>query len=88
MLYVRVELWPGGDSGRRKLLGEARISLIGGTERSGTYWASLTGVRGRELDCDMVSEFPRKRLLAWDLLLLALMKLRGGRQRQRLAKLL
>lgn len=36
-VYVRVELWPGGDRAKAKLLQEAIIANVGGTGAHGDY---------------------------------------------------
>lgn len=36
-VYVRVELWPGGDRSKAKLLQEAIIANVGGTGTHGDY---------------------------------------------------
>lgn len=82
MVVVRVELWPGGDRSKARLLGEARIANDGGqrTDSRGDYTVELskfngTGVwkRGR------VTGFPRLRLGGWDLLFRALRATVGAR---------
>lgn len=42
MVYVRIELWPGGDPSQRQLLQELVIANSGGTERVGQYRAALS----------------------------------------------
>lgn len=86
MIYVRVEMWPGGDKGKARLLGEATIANVGGSEAVGDYrvelmkspeYARTPGVwsRGR------VEGFPRKskQLGPWDLLYRALRATVGSR---------
>lgn len=69
MLIVRVELWPGGDPSRRKTLATGKITNTGeGSPTSGEYRAVLLDGAGREWKTAYVAAFPRKRLLAWDLL--------------------
>lgn len=70
MIYVRIELWPGGNKERAKLLGEATIANIGGYahDARGTYSYRLEGKAHTLLKAGRVTGFPRKRLLGWDLL--------------------
>lgn len=82
MIYVRVELWRGGDPHRRVLLGEARISNVSRLGRQATrghYLVELTDKAGRNWRACSIKDFPRKRLLAWDLLYRALRQAVGGR---------
>lgn len=87
MIYVRVELWPHGNPGRARLLGEATIANTADSadrQNVGNYdvrlmkspeYAKTSGIwkRGR------VEGFPRKRLGPWDLLLRALTATVGDR---------
>lgn len=82
MLYVRIELWPHGDKDNAKLLGEARIANTGkGTLDKGEYMYKVTGVNGAKLRDGMghLTGFPRKKLLAWDLLYRILGKVRKAK---------
>jgi hypothetical protein len=77
VIVVKVELWPGGDEKRSRLLGLGTITNIGGTPARGTYSATLLGatragvtptVMHREpFRTVRVDGFPRRRLCAWDL---------------------
>lgn len=84
MIRVLVEMWPGGSEERKRVLGEAFITNVGGNTTTGDYevklmksaeYATKPGVwkRGR------VDGFPRQRLGPWDLLLRALVATVGGR---------
>jgi hypothetical protein len=43
MIVVRIELWPGGDEGRKRLIGQARIANDGsGTAEVGNYDVRLS----------------------------------------------
>lgn len=68
MIYVRIELWPGGDEKRKSLLGEARIANRSGGGPRGTYLYELRGKAGHLIKVGTFGNFPRKRLLGWDLL--------------------
>lgn len=82
MIYVRVELWRHGDPEQRTLLGEARIANVsrrGEQSTSGDYRAKVRGKAGRLIADVGVEGFPRKRLLAWDLLYRVLREAVGTR---------
>ncbi len=70
MIYVRIELWPFGRQKHAQLLGECRISNEGGlaSDTYGNYRYDLTGKSDYDLGSGIIEKFPRKRLLAWDLL--------------------
>jgi hypothetical protein len=91
VIVVKVELWPGGDEGRKRSLGEARISNDA-TEslttelRGGSYdVVLLTGdpplskKAGKEWRRGRVTGFPRIKLGPWDLLYRALRATVGSR---------
>lgn len=84
MIYVRIELWPHGSQENAELLGEAKITNIGsGTPTRGEYKYLLRGKHGSKgLREGSVSNFPRKRLLAWDLLYRVLRSAFGVRNEQ------
>lgn len=91
MLYARLELWPGGDRSRRKVLGHVTISNDGtsGDPRRGDYAAQVYGDGGRrQLEEAHVFGFPRLRLTGWDLLLRALLAARWYKQREALRRIL
>jgi hypothetical protein len=80
MLVVRIELWPHGDVTRRKTLATGFIANTGtGTPARGNYRVVLKDALGRPWRRGTVEGFPRKRLLAWDLLFRALGNLVGER---------
>lgn len=72
MIYVRIELWPGGhkDHPRAQVIGEAFISNTGTSKSAttGNYHYELTGKKGSKMGAGAVIGFPRKRKMAWDLL--------------------
>ncbi len=73
MLVVRIELWPLGDSSRCKTLAIGTIvNDDTGTITRGNYRVQLRDALGRLWKSGTVTGFPRKRLLAWDLLARAL----------------
>lgn len=50
MVYVRIEIWPGGDKTQARVLQEATIANVGGDETWGVYDVVLshnTGFSGR-----------------------------------------
>lgn len=79
MLKVTVELLPGGREEDKKLLGTVLIANIGGTETQGRYLGSVWGKRGRYVGQTEIKKFPRKRLLAWDLVYRVLRNVLGDR---------
>lgn len=83
MIVVTVEL-RSARTGRRKLLGAAVIGNDGKESIEtrgvrGTYHANFSGKDGRPWKAVTVRGFQRKRLLAWDLLFLALRAAVGER---------
>lgn len=42
MVYVRIELWPGGDRTKARLLQEVEIANVGGNPEIGEYGARLS----------------------------------------------
>lgn len=80
MIVVKVELWPHGDKDKAVLLGVGSIANLNtGTETTGEYAAVLMHKGGREWKRGKVTGFKRKKLLAWDLVYLALKALIGDR---------
>jgi hypothetical protein len=80
MLVIRIELWPHGDMNRRKTLATGTIANTGtGTPTRGNYRVQLNDALGRPWKSGTVEDFPRKRLLSWDLLLRALRNLISDR---------
>lgn len=80
MLVIRIELWPHGDMARRKTIATGTIANTGtGTTTRGNYRVQLRDALGRPWKRGIVEDFPRKRLLAWDLLARALHAILAGR---------
>jgi hypothetical protein len=80
MLVVRIELWPGGREDRKQTLATGTITNLGtGSKTRGNYFADLRDAAGRPWRHGTVTNFPRKRLLAWDLLHRVLRNLLGDR---------
>jgi len=80
MLVIRIELWPHGDVSRRKTIATGTIVNSGaGTITRGSYRVQLKDALGRPWKHGTVEGFPRKRLLAWDLLARALYYILGDR---------
>ncbi len=78
MVVVTIELWK--KDGTKHHLGTAKISNIGGTQVHGEYEAIFTNTdSGRQWRECRLANFPRKRLLAWDLLYRALHGVIGDR---------
>lgn len=48
MIVIRVELWPGGDHGRRKTIAVGTIANVGGTHTRGEYEARFFGAGNGE----------------------------------------
>ena len=79
MIIVTVELH-NAITGKRKVLGTLKIANDAtGDARTGHYVGELRGANGRVLETCRVRGFPRKRLLAWDLVYRALRAMRGDR---------
>jgi hypothetical protein len=79
MVVITVEL-VNAITGARKILGIGQISNTGsGTATVGNYEAIFKFSNGRQWKESRVEGFPRKRLLAWDLLYRALKPLIGER---------
>ena len=80
MLRVTIELVPWGVESRAKVIATGTIANTGtGTPTSGDYRIELRDAAGRKWKTGHIEGFPRKRLLAWDLLYRALKKLVGNR---------
>ena len=93
MIYVKIEIWPGGNRARARCLQEALIYNKGGTRSMGEYTYLFSKVGGFKAETrDMqsasvknilrsgeVKGFPRLRLYAHDLLLRALALAFGAR---------
>lgn len=71
MIRVTIELLPGGDERKAKVLGTGFIANDGtGTEKRGNYRASFLRQRAHQIST--VKNFARKSRTAWDLLMEAL----------------
>jgi hypothetical protein len=82
MLVVRIELWPGGCEDRKKTLATGTIANLGtGSLTHGNYFADLRDKAGRPWRHCSIANFPRKRLLAWDLLYRVLAAIVGDRNK-------
>lgn len=93
MIYIRIELWPGGCEDRKRCLHEAIIHNIGGDASIGEYEYLISKVggfkcRGAAMATAMVRNvlrrgtvkgFPRRRLYAVDLLFRCLRSAVGPR---------
>ena len=80
MLRITIELVPWGIETRAKVIATGTIANIGtGTPTSGDYRIELRDAAGRKWKSGHIDGFPRKRLLAWDLLYRALKTLVGNR---------
>jgi hypothetical protein len=93
MIYVRIELWPGGCKERARILQEGLIYNTGGDRTTGEYEFKLSKVGGFKADdralrtaqvknvlrSGEVKGFPRLRLYAPDLLLRVLRLAFGDR---------
>jgi len=80
MLRITIELVPFGVDSRAKVIATGTIANTGtGTPASGDYRIELRDAAGRKWKSGHIGGFPRKRLLAWDLLYRALGKLVGNR---------
>lgn len=92
MIYVRIELWPGGDRASSRVLGEGAISNVGGTPTVGNYRFLLSkfgGFKG-SLERGKIAKssvwrrgsldgFRRKQGGGWDLLGILLRESLGNR---------
>lgn len=93
MIYIKLELWPGGNQKRAQTLCEGLIANIGGTRKLGSYIYKLSKVGGFKgtvqdiatgevknvLRSGRVENFPRLRLDATDLFLRVLCDAFGSR---------
>ena len=80
MIRVTVELLPGGHEDRKRTLATGTITNTAtGSLSQGTYFVDFRDAAGRPWKHGTVIGFPRKRLLAWDLLYRALKTLIGER---------
>ena len=83
MLKITVELISAISPERNQVLGTAIIALqeTNAPGTTGGYQAAFKGKGGRLLRAVGVAGFPRKRLLAWDLLARALVEAFGERNK-------
>ena len=82
MIVVRVELWPFGEQKNASTLGIMCVANDGsGTKTKGNYkaMAFAKGSRVKIWKDTEIKNFPRKKLLHWDLLYRVLKKRVGGR---------
>ena len=80
MILVKIELHPKGDSSKARELGRIKIgNTATGTTSSGDYTAALFDAGKRRYRVVEVKDFPRKRLLAFDLLFRVLRAAVGDR---------
>lgn len=79
MIRVTIEMLPRGNEARKYTLGTLTIHNDGGTATQGEYEAVAYGKRGQRWRTARVGGFPRKRLLAFDLLYRVLREMCGGR---------
>ncbi len=94
MIYIKIEIWPGGDNTRARILSEGIIHNTGGDRSKGDYeylFSKVGGFRAppaqifspglvkNVLRRGRVTGFPRLRLYAHDLLLRALISAFGAR---------
>jgi len=81
MLVVKIELHS-AVTGQVMTIATGTICNTGtGSPTRGNYRVDLRDAAGRKWKSGHIEEFPRKRLLAWDLLYRALEKLVGARNR-------
>lgn len=80
MLIVRIELHS-AVTGQITTIATGKIVNVGtGSPAQGNYRIELQDAAGRKWKIGHIESFPRKRLLAWDLLYRALDKLVGDRK--------
>ena len=85
MIVIKVEIWPYGDASKARSLGVAVIVNDGtGRATSGNYSVHLStaGDHARKWKSGKVKQFPRKKLLAWDLIYRALGVTIGDRNKE------
>ena len=85
MIVIKVELWPHGDSSKARSLGIGLITNDNtGNGTSGNYFVELltAGQQSRKWKSGKVKQFPRKKLLAWDLIYRALHATIGDRNKE------
>ena len=73
MIVLKIEMWPRGEEAKAYPLGSAHIwNDATGTASTGNYGFKLFRKDGRQYRDGVITKFPRKRLLVWDLLFRAL----------------
>lgn len=73
MLVITIEVWPGGDKAKAYPIGTGVIGLVSGTPTRGNYATYFSAKDGKSMwKRGEVYDFPRKKLLVWDLLYRAL----------------
>ncbi len=79
MIVITIELWPGGDSSKARILGRGSIANTGGSNEVGSYRAFFhsTGPGGPKTRYASVGRFRRLKKDSWELLYLALKKVFG-----------
>jgi hypothetical protein len=82
MLRITIELVPGGNEDRKKVIATGTITNLGTSGPSvGNYFVDLRDKAGRLWRHGTIFGFPRRKLLAWDLLCRALTALIGDRNK-------
>ena len=82
MLRITIELLPGGNENRKKIIATGTITNLGtGNLSHGNYFVDLRDKAGRPWKHGTIFGFPRRRLLAWDLLCRSLSRLLGARNK-------
>lgn len=82
MLVVKLEIWPFGDEESKRLIGELRISNVGGTKDEGDYKVKAINPAPHDggtgfIEVGEIKKFPRLKKHVWDLVVLAINKLRS-----------
>lgn len=93
MVYIKVEMWPGGNQKEARTLGEALITNVGGTDTYGDYTYTLSKFGGFETGLmskvasvkttwkkGKIFQFRRKTRGPWDLILTVLKDAIADRQ--------
>lgn len=83
MVVVKIEMWPRGDESKKYPLAEMHIANVGGNASSGDYEFVAYGKGGQrwpgQRGTGRIERFPRKRLMAFDLLFRCLKIMVGPR---------
>jgi len=83
MLVITIEIWPGGDSSKARILGRGSIANTGlGSNEVSSYRAFFhsTGPGDPKTRYASVGRFRRLKKDSWELLYLALKKVFGGKK--------